>query len=49
MVTLQDVLDALDLMNIEPDEVPISRATRNYLIEKAEEVLNAENDEKEEE
>ena len=48
MITLQDVLDRLDDMGIDPEEVPISRAARNYLIQQAKEVLAAEEEEGEE-
>ncbi len=45
MRTLQDVLDKLDGMDIDADEVPISRAAFNYLIQQAKEVLAAEEEE----
>lgn len=48
MITLQDVLDALDEMDVAPNEVPISRAARNYLIGKAQEIIEAEAEEEEE-
>ena len=48
MRTLQDVLDELDEMDVDPSEVRISRAVRNYLIKQAEGVLAAEQEEDEE-
>ena len=48
MRTLQDVLDELDEMDVDPSEVRISRAARNYLIGQAKEVLAAEEEEGEE-
>ena len=39
MKTLADVMDKLDEMDVEPDEIKISRATFNYLVEKAKEIL----------
>ncbi len=42
MITLQSVLDALDELDVAPNEVPISRAARNYLIGKAQELIDAE-------
>ncbi len=48
MITLQNVLDKLDEMDISPDEVEISRAARNYLIGKGKEILDREAREDEE-
>lgn len=48
MRTLQDVLDKLDEMDVDVDEVPISRLAYNYLIGQAKKVLDAEEEEEEE-
>lgn len=48
MKTLQNVLDKLDEMDIDADEVPISRLAYNYLIKQTKEVLAAEEEEEEE-
>ena len=42
MITLQNVLDALDELDVAPDELPISRAAHDYLIAKARELIDAE-------
>ena len=42
MVTLQDVLDKLEDMGIDPSEVRISRAARGYLAKQAQETIAAE-------
>ncbi len=49
MRTLEDVLSKLAEWDIDPDEVPISRAAFNYLIGQAKEVLAAEEEEDDEE
>lgn len=49
MVTLQDVLDKLEDMGIDPSEVRISRAARGYLAKQAREIIAAEEEEGEEE
>ncbi len=48
MKTLQDVLQKLDEMEVNPDEVRISRAAFKYLLERAEEVITAEEEEDQE-
>lgn len=48
MRTLQDVLDKLEEWDISPDEVEISRVASKYLIEKAQELIDAEEGEEEE-
>jgi len=49
MRTLQDVLGKLDKMDIDANEIKISRAAYNYLLEKTKEVIAAEEEEEEEE
>ncbi|MFC2072280.1 hypothetical protein ACFLUU_06175 [Chloroflexota bacterium] len=49
MKNLEDVLWELDKMDIAPDEVPISQAAYDYLIENAREILKAEEEDEEEE
>ena len=48
MITLQNVLDALDEMDVSPSEIEISRAARTYIIGKAREIIDAEEGEEEE-
>jgi len=48
MITLQNVLDKLDEMDVSPSEIEISRAARNYIIGKGKEILDAEEKEEEE-
>lgn len=45
MRTLEDVLRELDKMDVGADEIRISRAAYQYLIQKAEEVIAAEEEE----
>jgi len=49
MKTLEDVLEKLAELDIDPDEVPISRLAYNYLIGQAKKVLDAEEAEEEDE
>lgn len=49
MRTLEDILKKLAEWDIDPDEVLISRAAFNYLIQQAKEVLAAEEEEEDEE
>ena len=48
MRTLEDVVQAIDRMGVDPGEVPISRPAYKYLIRQAEEVLAVEEEEEEE-
>ena len=47
MKNLEDVLQELDNIDVDPDEAEISRAAYDYLIEKAREIINAEEAEEE--
>lgn len=45
MKTLEDVLQKLAEMDVDTDEIRISRAIFNFFVEKAEEILSAEEEE----
>lgn len=49
MKTLEDVLQKLEEMDVDTDEIKISRAIFNFFVEKAEEILSAEEEKEEEE
>jgi len=49
MSNLQEVIDTLDEWDVEPNKIPISRAARNYLLDKAREVIATEEGEEEDE
>lgn len=48
MRTLEDLLKTLERMDVEADEIPLSRDAYAYFIEKAQKIIDAEEEHEEE-